>query len=64
MESENSGSDTTINTAYDITGEAQLNGDCVYEADEIELIERRRIDEYKDQCGSWSRLPNTNATYY
>jgi hypothetical protein len=47
MESENSGSDTTINTAYDITGEAQLNGDCVYEADEIDLIERRRIDKYK-----------------
>jgi hypothetical protein len=36
---------------YDITGEAQLNGDCVYEADEIGLVllsERRRIDKYKD----------------
>lgn len=33
------------------TGEAQLNGDCVYEADEIDLIlpsDRRRIDKYKD----------------
>jgi hypothetical protein len=39
------------NDKYDITGEAQLNGDCVYEADEIDLIllsERRRIDIYKD----------------
>jgi hypothetical protein len=38
-------------TAYDITGEAQLNRDCVYEADEIDLIllsDRRRIGKYKD----------------
>lgn len=38
------------NDKYDITGEAQLNEDCIYEADQIDLIllsERRRIDRYK-----------------
>jgi hypothetical protein len=38
------------NDKYDITGEAQLNADCVYEADQIDLIllsERRRIDKYR-----------------
>ena len=38
------------NHEYDITGEAQLNGDCAYEANEIDLIllsEWCRIEKYK-----------------